>query len=206
MSDLKLTYWKKRGRGEQVRLMLHELALPYEENYVKGQGFRDLVALGPQKLMFGSIPLLEDGDFSLVQGPVILSYLAHKNGLLGEEVQVKAKADAIAWGAEDLRIRYFGLFGPDSEEKQRGFVEGDFKSRWLPALEGLLQLNQSETFFVGDALTHADVAVWDILDSMQEWVKGASLKSTPRLETFFEAFKSRPHIAAYLNSEDRLHS
>jgi glutathione S-transferase len=204
MSTLTLTYWNKRGRGEQVRLLLHALNEPYTEKYVaKGPQFKALQAQGPSKLMFGSVPLLEDGDFSLCQGPVILSYLAKKHGLLPDDPGVQARADAIAWGAEDLRIRYFGLFGPNAEEKQRAFVDGDFKSRWLPAFEGLLQLNQSEAHFVGDGLTHADVAVWDVLDSMLQWVSGASLEGQPRLMAFFDGFKARPEIAAYLESEDR---
>jgi glutathione S-transferase len=204
---MRLTYWKKRGRGEQVRLLLHELDLSYEENYVaKGDAFRALQAEGPSKLTFGSIPMLEEGSFCLVQGPVILSYLARSRNLMNEDEQMRAKADSIAWGAEDLRIQYFRLFGPNAARDQAAFVEGIFQQRWLPAFEGLLKLNGNASYFVGSQLSHADVAVWDIFDSLLEWVPGVTLDQHPRLQTFFQSFKERRRIAAYLESERRLTS
>jgi glutathione S-transferase len=202
----RLTYWNKRGRGEQLRLLLNELDAPYEDVHVAGQVFLDLKQQGPSKLMFGSIPMLEDGDFRVCQGPVILRYLADKHGIGPTDPQQAAVADAIAWGAEDLRMRYFTLFGPRGEKAQREFIAGDWKSRWLFSLDGLLELNGDTGHFVGSSLTHADIAVWDAVNAVLDWVEGASLDGAPRLQRFYDGVKQRPRIAAYLASDRRAQS
>lgn len=200
----RLTYWPKRGRAEQIRLLLNELGQPYEDVHVeKGPEFAKLRAQGPRVLPFGSVPVLEDGDFRIAQGPAILSYLARKHGIAPSELQAAARADSIAWAAEDLRIRYFSLFGEGGPARQADFVKGPWRERWLPCLGGLLEQNGG-AFFVGPALTHADVAVWDALDACLQWVEGASLAESPRLAAFFDAFRARPRIAAYLASDRRV--
>lgn len=198
-----LTYWNKRGRGEQVRLMLAELGEQWEEVHVGGESFVALQKQGPSRLTFGSVPMLEDGDLFLCQGPVILGYLARKHGLVNaEDLATAARADEIALGAEDLRIAYFSLFGGDAADKQKKFVESSWRERWLPALSGLLEIGSSG-YFVGDSVTHADIAMWDVLDSITTWVSGAILDEFPRVERFYAAIKDRPNIAAYLQSERR---
>ena len=154
----RLTYWRKRGRGEQIRLMLNLLGQDYVDVPVtQGPEFDSLQAKGPGTLYFGSIPLLEDGDFKLVQAPVILGYLARKHGLLAKDPRVEARADAIALGAEDLRIDYFRVIGARAAERQEAFLTGKFSQRWLPNLEGLLVATDDSRYFVGRGYTHADV-------------------------------------------------
>ncbi len=201
----RLYYWAKRGRGEQVRLLLNELEQPYQDVHVAGDSFRELRARRPRALWFGSVPMLEDGDFRLVQGPVILSYLARRHGIAPARLEDAARADAIAWGAEDLRIAYFDVWRDETEVRQADLVRGHWNDRYLPGFDDLLQQNGTG-FMVGDALTHADVAVWDILDSMTSWVKGATLDGWPRVAEFYAGIKSRPRIAAYLASDRRVSS
>jgi len=196
----KLYYFSIRGRGEQVRLFLHALELPFEDVLVKGDQFLELKKQGPSTLYFGSLPMLEDGDFRLCQGPVILSYLARQHGAAPNDSQLAAKADAIAWGAEDLRTRYFKLLGDDGEKAQSEFVAGDWKTRWLPSLNGLLELNGNSGHFVGHQLTHADLAVWDVLDAILENIQSASLDNYSELQAFYDSVRSRPAVAAYVES------
>lgn len=201
----RLYYWAKRGRGEQIRLLLSELDQPYQDVHLAGESFREVRARRPRVLWFGSVPMLEDGDFHLVQGPVILSYLARKHGIAPARLEDAARADAIAWGAEDLRIAYFDVWRDETEMRQDNLVRGHWNDRYLPGFDDLLEQNGTG-FLVGDGLTHADIAVWDILDSMTSWVKGASLDGYPRLAEFYAGIKSRPRIAAYLASDRRVNS
>ena len=196
----KLYYFPIRGRGEQVRLFLHAIEIPFEDVLVKRDQFLELKKQGPSMLYFGSLPMLEDGEFRLGQGPAILSYLARKHGAAPSDPQLSAKADAIAWGAEDLRLRYFKLFGDDSEKARGEFVAGDWKTRWLPSLNGLLELNGNSGHFVGDQLTHADLAVWDVLDAILENIQSASLDNYSGLQAFYDSVRSRPAVAAYVES------
>lgn len=203
MARYKLTYWNKRGRAEQVRLLLNDLGADYEDVHVKGRAFVQLKDRGPEFLTFGSVPMLEDGDFRLCQGPVIMDYLAEAHGIAPKTPRPAAKARSIVLGAEDLRMRYFTLFGDGGEDRQRAFVDGDWQSRWLPSFDGLLALNGEGPWLVGDHMTQADIAVWDILDSMTSWVAGATIDEHPRLKAWFDSIKARPRIAEYLTSNRR---
>jgi glutathione S-transferase len=199
----KLWYFPIRGRAEQIRLMFHALDVPFEDVKVNRDMFMELKQQGARMLSFGSLPLLEDGDFRLVQGPVILGYVARKHGAAPTDLQLSARADSIAWGAEDLRVKYFQQFGEGAEEKQASFVSGELTSRWLPSFEGLLEQSGDSGYFVGDSLSHADIAVWDVLDALQSYIKGASLDAYPRLQALYDRVRARPSLAAYLDSPSR---
>jgi glutathione S-transferase len=196
----KLHYFQIRGRGEQVRLMLHALELPFDDILVKREQFLEMKAQGPGTLYFGSLPMLEDGVYRLCQGPTILSYLARKHGAAPNDLQLSARADAIAWGAEDLRMRYFKMFGDDRENARADFLNGDWLTRWLPSLNGLLGQNGNSGHFVGQQLSHADIAVWDVLDAFQAYVPPASLEGFPALQDFYEKVRGLPALAGYLAS------
>ena len=200
----KLYYFPIRGRGEQVRLFLHALDIPFEDVRVTRDHFLELKQQGPAMLYFGSLPMLEDGAFRLCQGPAILSYLARQHDAAPSDPQLSAKADAIAWGAEDLRLRYFKLFGDESEKARSEFVAGDWQTRWLPSLNGLLELNGTTDHLVGDQLTHADIAVWDVLDAIVGNIQSANLDGFSRLQAFYDTLRRRPAVAAYVESGKRL--
>ncbi len=59
-------------------------------------------------------------------------------------------------------------------------------------------------YLVGDALTQADVAVWDTLDAIKTWIEGADFGAFGRVEKFYESIKARPAIAEYLASDRRI--
>lgn len=194
----RLWYFPFRGRAEQIRLMLHALGQAYEDVPINRDRLMELKKEGPQTLTFGSLPLLEEGDFRLVQGPAIMGYLARKHGAAPADLQLAAKADAITLGAEDLRSKFFSLLGKDTEEKQTAFLTGDWRGRWLPAFAGLLKRNGGTGFLVGPSLTHADLAVWDALDGVLTQIKGASLEGFPELDGFRARIAALPQLAAHL--------
>jgi len=193
----RLYYFPFRGRGEQIRLLFHALEIPFDDVRVERARFAELRAAGSEVLAFGSLPMLEDDDFRLVQGPAILAYLGTKHGARPSEPRAAARCDALTLGAEDLRIRYFRAFG-DDDAKKAEFVRGEWSDRWLPRLTGLLALNGGERYFVGQTLTVADVALWDVLDAVTTFIPGATLAGHERLEAFRRAFAARPPVAAYL--------
>jgi glutathione S-transferase len=203
----RLFYWRLRGRGEQVRLLLNELEQDYEDVYVgKDRDFPRLKEEGPGTLSFGSVPMLQDADFRLVQGPAIMNYLGRKHGIMPSDLQAAARTEAMVLGAEDMRMAYFRLLGEGERaaERRSKFVDDDWRNRWLPAWDGLLELNAGNGYLVGASLTQADVAVWDALDAIVTWIEGAAFGAFGRVERFYEDIRARPAIAAYLVSEARL--
>ena len=199
----KLYYWPMQARGEQVRLLLHELGEDFDDIHIKPDGeFLTLKKQGAKSLYFKSVPMLQDGDFRLVQGPVIMNYLGRKHGLMSNDLQVAAKTEAIVLGAEDMRMAYFRAFGDSDEalEKQALFVKDQWKLRWLPSWNELLELNGDNGFFVGNELTQADIAVWDALDAITHRIEGANFGDYDRLVRFHESIGRRSGIANYLSS------
>jgi glutathione S-transferase len=194
----KLYYFPFRGRGEQVRLLLQALEQPFEDVRIRSASFGEMKKEGPRRLAFGSVPMLEDGELCLAQGPIIMSYLARKHGIYPASLADGARADSYALGAEDLRSRLYDTFGDGQDDKQAAFVAGDWASRWLPSLDGLLEMSGDPHHFVGSALSHADVAIWDALDQVCGRLPGASLDAHPRLGTFVAAFAALPAVARYL--------
>ncbi len=200
-------YWALRGRGEQVRLLLNELEQDYEDVFVsKDREFPSLKREGAATLAFGSVPMLQDGDFKLVQGPAIMNYLGSKHGIMPSDPRLAAKTEAMVLGAEDMRMAYFRILGKDERaaEKRSQFVEGDWGKRWLAAWDGLLELNGDNGYLVGTSLTQADLAVWDALDAIVNWIEGAGFEKFARVESYYESIAARPAIAEYLVSDRRI--
>jgi glutathione S-transferase len=203
----RLFYWALRGRGEQVRLLLNELRQDYEDVHVgKDDDFPRLRREGPGTLYFGSVPMLQDGEFKLVQGPAIMNYIGRKHGIMPSDIQAAARTEAMVLGAEDMRMAYFRLLGDTDHavERRSRFVAGAWHERWLSAWDGLLDLNGDNGYLVGPALTQADLAVWDALDAIVTWIEGARFGSFARVEQFYESIRARPAIAEYLGSDRRL--
>ena len=201
----RLFYWALRGRGEQIRLLLNELEQDYEDIYIsKDNEFVKMRREGPGTLSFGSVPMLQDGDFKLVQGPAIMNYLGRKHGIMPSDPKAAARTEAMVLGAEDMRMAYFRLLGERAKEKQPKFVNGDWKDRWLSAWSGLLELNGDTGYLVGNSLTQADIAVWDALDAIVTWIEGAKFGDFGQVEKFYDSIRARPAIFEYLASDRRL--
>jgi glutathione S-transferase len=122
----RLFYWAKRGRGEQVRLLLNDLGQDYEDIHVAiGDEFKQMREEGPGTLYFGSVPMLQDGDFKLAQGPAIMNYLGRKHGIMPRDPQAAAKTEAMVLGAEDMRMAYFRLLAGRGKTRDRVDREAD---------------------------------------------------------------------------------
>ncbi len=67
----------------------------------------------------------------------------------------------------------------------------------------MLDLNGDTGYLVGTSLTQADLAVWDALDAILNWIEGAEIGSFGRVERFYESIGARPAIAEYLVSDRR---
>jgi len=220
-SKYKLTYFAGRGRGEQIRILLHEVGAKFEDVRLDRDGFIGLQKQENSPLVFGSVPLLEEGKFSLVQGGAIMSYLAKKNGLYPTNIKDGEYADSVVLGAEDLRIKMFdapytkaktskdGKSAAESAEIDKAletvktFVSTTWAQRWALNLERILK-NSGTGFVVGKSLTHADISVFDVVDSIIQNLgpnfPGLDAKATPLLAKFMDDMKSRPNIKKYLET------
>jgi len=216
----KLSYFDGRGRGEQVRILLHEVGANFEDIRLNRDGFVALQKQENSPLVFGSVPLLEEGKFSLVQGSSIMSYLAKKNGLFPNNTKDGQYADSIVMGAEDLRTRLIDLPYTKAKSSKDGKSAAEvaeiekageavkafvalWTSRWAPNFERILK-NSGSGFAVGKSLTHADIAMFEVVDAvtnaLRAFFPGLDDKATPLLAKFMNDIKSRPNIKKYLET------
>ena len=78
---LKLGYWKIRGMGEPIKLLLEYLEVPYEWKEYTPKNAQDWfendkVNLG---IEFPNLPYLIDGEFKTAQTQTIMKYLGKDN-------------------------------------------------------------------------------------------------------------------------------
>lgn len=194
---IRLHYWFSRsGRAEQIRLVLAELGLPWEEVDTEW-GSDAWRALSPDPLWFGAQPAIVDHGFTLTQSGVIVSYLARKHGLAPAGLEDQARADAFTWAAEDLRMN---VFRATKAGKTEAFATGEWPDRWLRALTHALA---ATGWLVGDRMTHADLAWWDAIDQACASIPGLAVPPDSAVARWQDAIGSRPQIAAYLGSARR---
>jgi len=217
----KLTYFDARGRAEQIRLLLHEVGVKFEDARLNRDSFVALQKQENSPLAFGSVPLLEEGKFSLVQSGVIMGYLAKKHGLYPTNAKDAALADSVVLGVEDLRIKVSAEPYTKAKTSKEGKTEAEvadidkaiesvktflnnvWHARWAPNFERILKTSGTG-FVVGKSLTHADIALFDGLDSLANGLgpnfPGFDEKTTPHIVKFLHEMRSRPNIKAYVAS------
>lgn len=156
-----LHYWfTRRGRGEQIRLTLAELDLPWVE-VETAFGSPAWAAATPEPHWFGAQPALVVDGRSLTQSGVILSYLAERWGLAPTDPFDRKRADAFTWSAEDLRLAVHDATQPGVPHALETFVNRTWPDRWLHPLAHHLS---GAGWLVGARLSQADLAWWDALD------------------------------------------
>ena len=214
MSKPTLIYFPSRGRAEVIRLVLAEAGVEYEEHHV-GKGTppangrpTDLAALKESRVLpYGAVPVWEEpGGLRLAQSAAIANHLARRHGLRGANPLEAARCDELLGAVDDVRgeVRKLASCAADQRTAVRAELLGATLPRWLGDLERLLKPRLDATgFAVGGALTVADLALWYLLELIQDNGLGAALDHCPALKAFVTRLAARPKLAAYLASPRR---
>jgi glutathione S-transferase len=210
MSLPKLTYFAARGRAETARMILAEAGVEYEEvNFEPSKpgerppSFTALIESG--KLPFNQVPLWEEDGEVLVQSNAIVRHLARKHGLYGSGLREAALCDMIAEGVQDLGMEMFKLVAtpPADRPGLRAKLVEAIVPRWLGHFARLLATSPAG-FFVGRSLTYADLAVFSVLEMLEEnHLDSTKLSAYPKIAVFKARVASRPKLSAYLTSSKR---
>lgn len=178
-----------------VRYLMLDNGIEFQDEVVTGQTWGDL----KPKTTFGQIPLLQDGDFELVQSNAILRYLARKHGLYGQNDREAALIDMINDQQEDIRVAYLRLIYKEYETGKQAYIEALPNS--LALLEKVLSKNNDGTgFLVGDKISFVDYTVFDLLDNHLILAPGC-LDKFPKLKAFHGRMADREKIASYRQTD-----
>jgi len=198
-----LTYFPSRGLAELVRLALAAAGVPYEQRFVGDADpalFPALKASG--SLTFGAVPLWEDGDFRLVQSDAILRHVARTHGLYGSSAGDAARCDELHEGVRDVRAQLARLrsAAPGDVPALRAELAETVLPRWLGHFERRLG---GGAWFVGGALTYADLSVWSMLETLRDNGLAAGLAACPGLVAFEARVAAVPGVARHLADPKR---
>lgn len=220
-----LYYWPiLPGRGEFVRLVLEEAAVPYVDvarlPEEEGGGFKPLLAFvqgeRPGQPAYAP-PILVHGELVLAQSAVICAYLGERHGLAPDEPGKRMQALQLQLTIADVTDEAHDTHHPISaalyyedqkdaaREASRNFLEQRLP-RFVDYFERVLERNGGQ-WLVGDALTYADLSLFQLLEGLayafpKSFAQVA--ESKPLLLDLRDRVAKRPRIAAYLACDRRL--
>jgi glutathione S-transferase len=199
MSQPKVTYFDIRARAEPIRLVLEEMAIPYEDHRVAPHEWPVVKFNTP----FGWLPVYRDSDLEIWQSHAIYRHLARVHDLYGANEKDRVRCDVVEETFADLNT----LIGkapwrPDFEEVRTEFIEREL-SPALDRLERYLGTNEEgPSFWVGNDITFVDLIALAHLDCTGS-IFPEVMPSHPHLQAFCDGIAQRPRIAAYLRSNRR---
>ena len=202
--ELKLIYFDGPGRGELIRLTLKSGNYKFTDVRLP-MGSPDWPTMkndptSTAAKLFGFLPVIEHGDFSLAQSRAIQSYAADV-AIPSTRKSVRARAidtmflNAYADVQSDL---YKCLFGSDeSKAAAKKAIDGSIK-----ATMSAIERNIPATGYItgGDRPSVADLAIFDLFGSPFPGVRavGADLSPYPKFVALAKKVGEYPSVAAYV--------
>ena len=200
MSNVVLHYFQGKGLGEQVRLMLWEAGVQYEERYVDTR--EKLEALRANNdLLFQQLPMLEIDGLKLVQSGATVRYIARKYNLYGKSPADQVHCDMLADGIKDMLGKLTGYPFQKDKEAFKAQIR-PLIPRYLTCFTNYLSKNNNEEmkgFLLGDTITFADITLFDVLERIAEIFPNV-MSEYPYVESFHARMLSRDSIKKLYSS------
>merc|ERR1712123_94955 len=198
--SIKLTYFNLKGRAEFARLVLVQAGEVWEDVRVDQAGWAQLKPTLP----LSQIPCIEVDGVTICQSMTIARYLARRCGLAGSTDLEAAQADeAVDTVSDWIQQQKEAIKPPLPGQKpvmQREFVDVQLQA-WLGKMERLLT-SRGGKHFSGAGLTWADLAVFHVLDSMEdrlnEQEEHLNMDSFPRMKELEVMVRGLPNIKKWL--------
>jgi glutathione S-transferase len=199
MPKVTIAYFEARARVEPIRVILEELAIPYEDQKVSFETWAKMKSEVP----FGALPSYREGDMEIFQSHAIIRHLARVHDLYGSTEAERVRCDVIEEAISDLSELVGKAPWRTNFADERADYIADELGPTLDRLERFLKSNPNPGgFWVGSSLTFVDLIAYAILDSTGSMFPEA-LEKRPALREFCRQIASRPRIAAYIESGRR---
>ena len=218
-----LIYWPfLQGRGEFVRLVLEEAGADYVDlarlPESDGGGVQAVLALrdgaGARHAAFAP-PYLRAGDLVIGQTAVICDWLGERHGLAGDGEAARLASrqllltvlDAVDEAHDTHHPVAAGLFYEDQKDAARDAARaftGERLAQWLAYFD---ECASAGGWLAGDALTVADLALFQLVEGLEYAFPRAMARvapDAPAVLAIRDRVRERPRIAAYLASDRRI--
>merc|ERR1719158_2146978 len=197
MSEIKLSYFNARARGETARLILAHAGVRYTDQRLTSEQFESVKS----KLPYGQLPTLNYKGVLLCQSMAIARFLANEFGLAGKNSVENAQADEIADAINDLFNARVALH-KETDEVQKSITRRKLLDETFPAglarLEGRL-VERGGQYFVGNNLSWADLHLHAFAHIVRK-NNAQLLDGCPKIRNLMERIEELPNISKWLQS------
>ncbi len=165
------------SRASIPQWYLEELNVPYEFVLLDMKAGQHREPEFLKINLFGKVPAIQDGDFTLYESGAILLYLAEKYGDLTDLTTRSVAAQWVLFANSTLAT---GIFVEVNREKETPRL-----------LSPLNQMLKDQPFIMGDSFTVADVAVGSLLAYIPMMLK-LGFEDYPAIAAYLARLEERP--------------
>lgn len=219
-----LYYWPGiQGRGEFIRLALEQAGAAYVDvaREPRHGGMKAMLRLLEDETAVHrsfAPPFLRDGNTVIGQTANILLYLGSRHDLAPTDEAGRLWIHQLQLTIVDFLVEihdthhpiagglYYEEQKPEAARRARDFCENRLP-KYLDYFEAVLAANPGGDWLAGDALSYADLSVFQIIAGLRYAFPRAMARvqgDYPGLAALHDRVAALPAIAAYLESERRL--
>ncbi len=204
---IRLTYFDfPFWRAEVSRLSLHLGGVPFDDVRPTRVVFGEMKAA--RAYPYGQLPVLEVDGVVIAQSAAIARLCGRLGGFYPtDDVLAAARVDEILDAANEITLLVTPSLresDPDRRAAKRHVLGTETLPARLALLEARLAQHSGGHFFVWDALTIADFAIWRLLgwltSGMLDGIPTDLLEPHPGLRTHFRAIEAREDVQTWMQS------
>ncbi|XP_046745590.1 glutathione S-transferase-like [Diprion similis] len=195
MPTYKVTYFPIKGLAESIRFILSYGGVDFVDDRFNREDWPKLKPSMP----FGQVPVLEVDGKKINQSTAIARYLAKQFGIAGKDDWEAMEVDATVANIDDLRNK-IGAWHYEAEPAAKALKEGPLFKETIPYyLEKLdEQVKNNGGYFIGGAVTWADLTFVALLDYINFMAKGDILEKYENLKQLRTRVLELPKIKAWV--------
>jgi len=194
MPSYKLIYFPVTALAEPIRFLFSYADIEFvDERFDKN----DWPKLKPT-MPFGKVPVLEVDGKKIGQSVAICRYLAKQCGLAGKNDWESLEIDAAVDTIHDLRAAIAGYYYESNEEVkgQKLKAAGETVPYYLERLDA--QVKKNDGYFVGGALTWADLTFVGLLDYLNSMMQENIIEKYENLKKLQKKVEEVPAIKKWI--------
>jgi len=172
--NVTLVYFNGRGRAEQIRWILAQTGVQYEDRRIEQSDWPALKSKTP----LGSLPYLIVDDKEVATSGAVAMFVAKQNGLAGTNNLETAQCQMM-WEVVQDAFNAGAAFLFEADATKKAAMQKEYNEVTLPKLMRFLglRLKDGKKWLVGDKLTMADLIVGSLFEFNMDVAKTDSVIS-----------------------------
>jgi len=194
MPSYKLTYFPVQALGEPIRFLLSYGNVEFVDERFNEEDWPKIKPTTP----YGQVPVLEVDGKKIAQSTAISRYLAKQYGLAGKNDWESLEIDATVDTIHDVRakIAAYSYEKNETAKEEKLKIAKEVVPDYLKRLDDQVQKNGG--YFVGGALTWADLTFVAILDYLNYMMKENIIEKYENLKQLKQKVEEVPAIKSWI--------